>query len=196
MVVPEAIAYAGLAGLPPQAGPYTILIPLVAYAVFGTSRQMVATGTSASADLLASTIHHKSSRPHGALLGRVPRVPGVYTDLERHPENQPVPGTCDLPAGLPSLLRQRSLVRERVKALIKESKPPAKALLFDMTVNDRLDITGAEMLVKLVNELEKDGTMVIRIFPNVDAGVQYYLERQSLARGQYATSHQQEGDAS
>jgi high affinity sulfate transporter 1 len=56
LIIPEAIAYAGLAGLPPQAGLYTIPVSLVAYAVFGTSRQMVVAGTSASAVLLASTI--------------------------------------------------------------------------------------------------------------------------------------------
>lgn len=56
LVIPEAIAYAGLAGLPPQAGLYTILASLAAYAIFGTSRQMVVAGTSASAVLLASTV--------------------------------------------------------------------------------------------------------------------------------------------
>jgi len=36
------IAYAGLAGLPPQAGLYTLLVTLAAYAIFGTSRHLVA----------------------------------------------------------------------------------------------------------------------------------------------------------
>ena len=35
LLVPEAIAYAGLAGLPPQAGLYTLLATLAAYAIFG-----------------------------------------------------------------------------------------------------------------------------------------------------------------
>ena len=39
LLIPEMIAYAGLAGLPPQAGLYTLLASLVLYAVFGTSRQ-------------------------------------------------------------------------------------------------------------------------------------------------------------
>lgn len=56
LLVPEMIAYAGLAGLPPQAGLYTLLATLAAYAVFGTSRHVVVAGTSASAVLLASTI--------------------------------------------------------------------------------------------------------------------------------------------
>jgi sulfate permease, SulP family len=56
LLVPEMIAYAGLAGLPPQAGLYTMLVTLAAYAVFGTSRHVVAAGTSAAAVLLASTV--------------------------------------------------------------------------------------------------------------------------------------------
>ena len=49
LLVPEMIAYAGLAGLPPQAGLYTLLVTLGAYAIFGTSRHVVAAGTSAAA---------------------------------------------------------------------------------------------------------------------------------------------------
>jgi sulfate permease, SulP family len=56
LLVPEMIAYAGLAGLPPQAGLYTLLASLVAYAIFGTSRHVVVAGTSAAAVLLASSV--------------------------------------------------------------------------------------------------------------------------------------------
>jgi high affinity sulfate transporter 1 len=56
LLVPEMIAYAGLAGLPPEAGLYTLLVTLAAYAIFGTSRHVVVAGTSAAAVLLASTV--------------------------------------------------------------------------------------------------------------------------------------------
>src|SRR3954451_19988762 len=56
LLVPESIAYAGLAGLPAQAGLYTLLATLAAYAIFGTSRHMVAGATSAAALLLASSV--------------------------------------------------------------------------------------------------------------------------------------------
>jgi MFS superfamily sulfate permease-like transporter len=56
LLVPESIAYAGLAGVPPQAGLYTLLVTMAAYAVFGTSRHVVAAATSAAAVLLASTV--------------------------------------------------------------------------------------------------------------------------------------------
>jgi len=56
LLVPESIAYAGLAGLAPQAGLYTLLATLAAYAVFGTSRHLIAAATSAAAVLLASSV--------------------------------------------------------------------------------------------------------------------------------------------
>jgi sulfate permease, SulP family len=56
LLIPEMIAYAGLAGLPPQAGLYTLLASLALYVVFGTSRHLVVAGTSASAVLVFSTI--------------------------------------------------------------------------------------------------------------------------------------------
>jgi len=56
LLIPEMIAYASLAGLPPQAGLYTLLASLALYAVFGTSRHLVAAGTSASAVLVFSAV--------------------------------------------------------------------------------------------------------------------------------------------
>ena len=40
MLIPQSLAYALLAGLPPQIGLYASILPLVAYAIFGTSRAM------------------------------------------------------------------------------------------------------------------------------------------------------------
>jgi SulP family sulfate permease len=52
--IPESMAYAGLAGLPPQAGLYASLLAVFAYAIFGTSRQAAIGPTSALAILVAT----------------------------------------------------------------------------------------------------------------------------------------------
>ncbi|MES2480520.1 MAG: SulP family inorganic anion transporter, partial [Pseudomonadota bacterium] len=38
MLIPQSLAYASLAGLPPEVGLYASIAPLVLYAIFGTSR--------------------------------------------------------------------------------------------------------------------------------------------------------------
>jgi SulP family sulfate permease len=54
MLVPQAMAYALLAGLPPEVGLYAATIPVLIYAVFGTSRQL-AVGPVAIVSLLTAT---------------------------------------------------------------------------------------------------------------------------------------------
>ena len=56
LLVPEAMGYAEIAGLPPQAGLYATAFGLLAYAVFGTSRQLAVSPTSASSAILAATL--------------------------------------------------------------------------------------------------------------------------------------------
>lgn len=40
MLIPQSLAYALLAGLPPEVGLYASILPLIAYAIFGTSRAL------------------------------------------------------------------------------------------------------------------------------------------------------------
>ncbi len=56
VMVPEAMAYSGIAGVPPLVGLYTVPIPLIAYAIFGTSRTMVIGPDSATALISAGTV--------------------------------------------------------------------------------------------------------------------------------------------
>ena len=56
IVVPESVAYAQIAGVPPQNAFYAAPIALVAYAIFGSSRNLVVGATSAAAILSASTV--------------------------------------------------------------------------------------------------------------------------------------------
>jgi len=56
VTVPVSIANARLAGLPPEHGLYGSILPLVIYAVLGTSRQLIVGTSAAAAALLASAI--------------------------------------------------------------------------------------------------------------------------------------------
>ena len=56
VMVPESMAYAGIVGVPAIMGLYTIVPPLVAYAVFGTSRLLVVGPDTATGLISALTV--------------------------------------------------------------------------------------------------------------------------------------------
>jgi SulP family sulfate permease len=56
MMVPQALAYAGIAGMPPIYGLYAVPLAMVAYAVFGTSRTLSVGPESAIAIISAVTV--------------------------------------------------------------------------------------------------------------------------------------------
>lgn len=61
LLLPEAVAYSGIAGLPPQAGIIGLLIGLLCYGLIGTSRFAIVSATSSSAAVLFSAL---SSMPN------------------------------------------------------------------------------------------------------------------------------------
>jgi sulfate permease, SulP family len=54
LLLPEAVAYSGIAGLPPQAGVIALLVGLICYGLLGRSRYAVVSATSSSAAVLAA----------------------------------------------------------------------------------------------------------------------------------------------
>ena len=60
VLVPEGMAYASLAGMPPQAGLFAALAPLLAYAVLGTCRQLTIGPSSAVAAYSAAAVADSS----------------------------------------------------------------------------------------------------------------------------------------
>src|SRR6185436_11605946 len=54
--IPVSLAYAGLAGLPPQVGVYGYLLGGIGYALLGSSRQLAIGPTSAISLMIAGTV--------------------------------------------------------------------------------------------------------------------------------------------
>ncbi|WP_035597730.1 SulP family inorganic anion transporter [Halomonas salina] len=65
MLVPQALAYALLAGLPPEVGLYASMLPLVLYAIFGTSATL-AVGPVAVASLMTASALSAIATPGSA----------------------------------------------------------------------------------------------------------------------------------
>ncbi len=70
MNIPQALGYARIAGTPVVTGLYTLLLPLVAFAIFGSSRYLVVAADSATAAILA-----------GGLAGMAPLASPQYVAL-------------------------------------------------------------------------------------------------------------------
>ena len=103
---------------------------------------------------------YRSSRPHVSSLGRVPGVPGAYSDLGRHPENTPVPGVLIVRLDGPMYYANALTFRARVKAMIEEMQPPPKTVIFDVAPQDQLDLTATDVLKGLVKEMQGRGIIV------------------------------------
>jgi SulP family sulfate permease len=56
MNIPQALGYTKIAGMPVATGFYTLLLPLLAFAVFGSSRYLVVAADSATASILAGKL--------------------------------------------------------------------------------------------------------------------------------------------
>ncbi len=115
---------------------------------------------------------YRSSRPHLSSLGRVPGVAGAYSDLARHPENAPVPGVLIVRLDAPMYYANALTARDQLKAMLRDAAPPPRAVVFDAEGQDELDITSAQVLTGLVEELHRNGLAVA--FASVHAPV---LER-------------------
>jgi high affinity sulfate transporter 1 len=112
--------------------------------------------------LVASLVFviYRSSRPHLSSLGRVPDAPGAYSDLGRHPENTPIPGVLILRLDGPLYYANALTFRDGVKAMIDETEPLPRVVIFDLSAQDQLDLTSTDMLDSLVKELQGKGMAV------------------------------------
>src|SRR6201993_1744863 len=72
MNVPQVLGYTRIAGTPVVTGLYTVLLPVVAFAVFGSSRHLVVAADSATAAIFSSSLSRMAplaSEKYMALVG-------------------------------------------------------------------------------------------------------------------------------
>ena len=100
---------------------------------------------------------YRSSRPHVSSLGRVPGVPGFYTDLIRHPENIPVPGVLIVRLDGQLYYANAQTYRDQVNAMIAESASLPRAVIFDSSAWYQIDLTSVDIIKKSIKELRGKG---------------------------------------
>jgi SulP family sulfate permease len=80
MLIPQSLAYAMLAGLPPQVGLYASILPLIAYALFGSSRTL-AVGPVAVISLMTFAAASQVAAPATAEFGEAALVLALLSGL-------------------------------------------------------------------------------------------------------------------
>jgi high affinity sulfate transporter 1 len=86
MDIPQVLGYARIAGTPLVAGLYTVLLPLVAFAVFGSSRHLIVAADSATAVIFSSPLSKMAapaSAQYMALVGIVALLTAGFLLLAR-----------------------------------------------------------------------------------------------------------------
>jgi len=80
MNIPQVLGYTRIAGTPVITGLYTALLPVIAFALLGSSRHLVVAADSATAAILASSLSHMAARESAkymALVGMVALLTAV-----------------------------------------------------------------------------------------------------------------------
>src|SRR5690348_10955403 len=86
MNIPQVLGYTRIAGTPVVTGLYTVLLPLVAFAAFGSSRHLVVAADSATAAILSGSLSDMAapgSEKYMALVGMVALLTAGFLLLAR-----------------------------------------------------------------------------------------------------------------
>lgn len=94
----------------------------------------------------------RASRPHVALLGRIPGT-NSYSDLARHPENEPLGGVIACRPEASLLYVNAGSVLEIVMASVLTDRSKIRAVVCDLSASPYLDLAGARILHTLYDQL-------------------------------------------
>jgi MFS superfamily sulfate permease-like transporter len=97
-----------------------------------------------------------ASTPHVAFLGKIPGFER-YSDISRHPENQVIPNMLLFRVEAPLLYFNISYIYEVIWKKVISMKDSLKLVIFDLSTSAYVDSSGARMIRKLHDELQKLG---------------------------------------
>ncbi|HUM13688.1 MAG TPA: SulP family inorganic anion transporter [Myxococcaceae bacterium] len=119
----------------------------------------------------------KAAHPNVAFLGRIPGTRS-YSDLERNPDNEQVPGALIVRVEAALLYFNVEHVREAIRDGIRTFKGPLQLVLIDLSSSPTVDLAGARMLANLHQEL-RDAGIPLRLV-GARAGVRDILRAEGL----------------
>jgi SulP family sulfate permease len=102
---------------------------------------------------------YRASHPHIAVLGKVPGTPDQYGDLERHPDNQQLPGIVILRVESGLFFANADAVRQSIRA--HAATKGTRVVVLNAETAPAIDVTAAHMLAELTQSLEREGVRLL-----------------------------------
>jgi high affinity sulfate transporter 1 len=99
-------------------------------------------------------------RPHSAILGRIQGRKG-YHDIKRHPEAVQIPGLTIYRFDAPLFFANAEFFSRALKTAIAERHEPISCVILAAEPITDIDTTAAEMLGRLLDDLDVDGTRLV-----------------------------------
>jgi high affinity sulfate transporter 1 len=101
---------------------------------------------------------YRASRPHVAVLGKVPGTRTQWGDVGRHPENELVRDVVVLRPESGLWFANADMVRDAIRAHATEA---TRAVVLDAETVPAIDVTALAMLVQLAEDLRRDGVQLV-----------------------------------
>jgi SulP family sulfate permease len=125
-------------------------------AIVGVLGQGLLRGVMIGAIISLVMLLRRASRPHVALLGRIPGT-RRFSDCERHTDNELTPGVLIFRPEESLLYFNMDHVRDTIAARVRSETPPPKHVVLDLSAAAYVDMHSAHMLAELAGELTGAG---------------------------------------
>ena len=116
-------------------------------AIVGVLGQGLLRGVMIGAIISLVLLIRRASRPHVALLGRIPGT-RRFSDRERHPDNELIPGVLIFRPESGLLYFNMDHVRDTILDRVRAEAPPPKLVVLDLSAAPHVDMHSAHMLAK------------------------------------------------
>jgi MFS superfamily sulfate permease-like transporter len=99
----------------------------------------------------------RTSRPHIALLGRIPGT-RRFSDMERHPDNEATPGALVFRPESSLVYFNIEHVCMTILDRVRQAPVPVRRVVLDLSASPYVDLQSAHALAGLADELGKGGS--------------------------------------
>jgi len=135
---------------------YIALITFGGVLLFG-----ILAGVLIGAALSLIEIMYRFTFPHMVVLGRIPGT-DLFGDVERHPENQEIPGVFIYRIDAPLIFANAESFKDNFSKALKQEQRPIHLAIIDLNSSPITDVTGVDMIHDLIDELDRKG-IVLRL---------------------------------